>query len=585
MALPSLKNLFSQVSNLFQPEQTAKTGSSDKTSWWQSFLQGSTPNLNAGQTNQLWSGVSANIKGKPPADELDEKDKKAKRAAQTPKPPPMPREIKSKKIVEPNALKLPETNVPDEKKPLFTLQFIVKEADKGLSYEELNQAVIKTILNKHGIYPSKGALEELSKEQPLDFSTTWDAKKKDYVYNPENGLMAQVKEMPLPNGKAGRGYEVAITAELEKSVLGLADKANAITMSGKKAFSELSMNERMLMAVQRSGKYFPQDASYQELTKLITPEQIGTGIVMMAGFGALAKAKIPLPPVVNVALGGLVTMDALDKLADMAIFKQICHDAKKPEDLDLAAEKFAHVAKGVGTDAMFAIFGYAAGKAAPLAGKGAWKAAEMSAEGAAYLKQAAKAGKSELSKYADELAGKMLPVPKLVTPEGIEIPLPKTPKSNNVKEMRLPDMDEQINGVPQKEDWRTKLGEGQDVDDLREVGKVEAGMRAKPQHHVFPQEYRRFFEERGFIGDKSIDKFVVTLDESTHQAIHGGSNWKLARKEWTGEWNRMVMDTLKAKEVEKGSKLTFEEIKPIVENLMKRYGIPTSYKDYRGGVK
>lgn len=119
-------------------------------------------------------------------------------------------------------------------------------------------------------------------------------------------------------------------------------------------------------------------------------------------------------------------------------------------------------------------------------------------------------------------------------------------KGANVQEMRLPDMDEQINGSPIRENWKAKLGEGQDVDDLQAVTKSQAGMKAKPQHHVFPQEYRKLFEEQGFTGERSIDKFVVALDESAHQAIHGGANWKLARKVWKeGEWNNRVMTTLK----------------------------------------
>jgi hypothetical protein len=183
------------------------------------------------------------------------------------------------------------------------------------------------------------------------------------------------------------------------------------------------------------------------------------------------------------------------------------------------------------------------------------------------------------------------------TAEGLQIPVITTetkplrevfgkPKESNVDKMRLPDMDEQINGNPIKENWKTKLGEGQDVDDLQNVNKVGAGMKAKPQHHVFPQEYRKFFEERGFVGQRSIDKFVVKLSDADHQAIHGGANWKLARKVWKdGEWNNKVINTIKSEEIIQGRKLGFEEIKAIVEKIMKDYGIPVRYENYRGGVK
>ena len=80
MALPSLKSLFSQVSNLFQPESTDKSVSlqkTAKTSWWQSFFQGSSK-LNAKQANQLWSGVASNVTGKTPAQAAQERDNAAK---------------------------------------------------------------------------------------------------------------------------------------------------------------------------------------------------------------------------------------------------------------------------------------------------------------------------------------------------------------------------------------------------------------------------------------------------------------------------------------------------------------------------
>ena len=180
------------------------------------------------------------------------------------------------------------------------------------------------------------------------------------------------------------------------------------------------------------------------------------------------------------------------------------------------------------------------------------------------------------------------PPAEMVTPNGfrVNIPKPAQTKGGNTQEMRLPDMDEQISGATIKPKWKEKLGEGQDVDDLQETNKYRLGMNNKPQHHVFPQEYRKFFEERGFTGERSIDKFVVTLDEADHQAIHGGANWKLARKVWKeGEWNNKVMTNLKDRERVLGRKLTFEEVKSKVEELMKESGITQNYESWRGGVK
>ncbi len=57
------------------------------------------------------------------------------------------------------------------------------------------------------------------------------------------------------------------------------------------------------------------------------------------------------------------------------------------------------------------------------------------------------------------------------------------------------------------------------------------------EHHVFPQEFRAMFAKRGI----DVDDFVVDVDVATHRAIHGGGNWRLARKEWEGEWNSRIL--------------------------------------------
>jgi len=53
------------------------------------------------------------------------------------------------------------------------------------------------------------------------------------------------------------------------------------------------------------------------------------------------------------------------------------------------------------------------------------------------------------------------------------------------------------------------------------TGKNGAGAARPPRHHVFPQEYRDWFDARNF----DIDKITVELDRGTHSAIHTmGSN-------------------------------------------------------------
>ena len=121
----------------------------------------------------------------------------------------------------------------------------------------------------------------------------------------------------------------------------------------------------------------------------------------------------------------------------------------------------------------------------------------------------------------------------------------------------------------------TETGRGR-----RQTGKVGAGMKAKPKHHVFPQEHEEFFRERGFRGNYHIDNFTVELDEAAHQAVHGGGNYQIGRTT-KFEWNTRVMDELKGAETKLGRKLTREEIFPIVERLMKEYKIPRRYVEYK----
>ncbi len=113
----------------------------------------------------------------------------------------------------------------------------------------------------------------------------------------------------------------------------------------------------------------------------------------------------------------------------------------------------------------------------------------------------------------------------------------------------------------------------------QERGKVGAGMKAKPKHHVFPQEERAWFEERGFTGEFDIDKFTVEIEEAEHQAVHGGGDYRLGRS--TGfEWNRRVMAALRSEEAGLGRRLRRRRIFEIVQNLMEEYRIPHEFVPY-----
>jgi hypothetical protein len=131
------------------------------------------------------------------------------------------------------------------------------------------------------------------------------------------------------------------------------------------------------------------------------------------------------------------------------------------------------------------------------------------------------------------------------------------------------------------EGLRDALGDSPEVRGMNVTGKAGAGLSEVPKHHVMPGEHRAWFEARGFRGDMDIDKFCVRLERAHHEAIHGGGNWKLGRT-WPGEWNRMIMETLRDAEADAARMLTRNEVLDIVAERMKVYKIPMSFTSWRG---
>jgi hypothetical protein len=128
---------------------------------------------------------------------------------------------------------------------------------------------------------------------------------------------------------------------------------------------------------------------------------------------------------------------------------------------------------------------------------------------------------------------------------------------------------------------RDALGDGPEVRGMRVTGRAGAGMREPPQHHVLPQEFREWFEKRGFTGDMSIDQFCVRMEQAHHEAIHGGGDWRLGRT-WPNEWNQTVMRSLFRAETRAGRMLTRNEILDITAEVMTRYNIPLNFTPWRG---
>ena len=127
---------------------------------------------------------------------------------------------------------------------------------------------------------------------------------------------------------------------------------------------------------------------------------------------------------------------------------------------------------------------------------------------------------------------------------------------------------------------REALGEGPEVRGMRVTDRAGAGMAEPPRHHVLPNEFREWFEKRGFTGEMDIDQFCVRLEQAHHQAIHGGGNWKLGRT-WPNEWNRMIMKALREAELDAGRMLTPKAILKLVAREMKRYKIPMNFVPVR----
>src|SRR6218665_3514767 len=128
---------------------------------------------------------------------------------------------------------------------------------------------------------------------------------------------------------------------------------------------------------------------------------------------------------------------------------------------------------------------------------------------------------------------------------------------------------------------RDALGDGPEVRGMHQTGSAGAGMAEPPRHHVLPREHREWFEKRGFTGEMSIDQFCVEMEQAHHQALHGGGDWRQGRK-WPGEWNQMIMKTLRDAETRTGRMLTRHEILDITAGTMSRYNIPMNFTSWRG---
>ncbi len=114
----------------------------------------------------------------------------------------------------------------------------------------------------------------------------------------------------------------------------------------------------------------------------------------------------------------------------------------------------------------------------------------------------------------------------------------------------------------------------------RDAGMVaQEGGQITDQHHVFPQEQRGWFRDRGI----DIDDFCVRIPEVEHRAQHGGGSWRLARKVAStvpeAEWNAAIMSRINEAQAQKkllsgpSAELTRDEIIRVARSVMARRGL------------
>jgi hypothetical protein len=96
---------------------------------------------------------------------------------------------------------------------------------------------------------------------------------------------------------------------------------------------------------------------------------------------------------------------------------------------------------------------------------------------------------------------------------------------------------------------RQAVNEAIEARQLRVTGKTGAGVVRPDRHHIFPQDKRDWFKDRGV----DIDQYTLPLNEGTHSAIHTFVN------DGRG-WNEEIMKRLTAREAELERRLTRREI-------------------------
>lgn len=90
-------------------------------------------------------------------------------------------------------------------------------------------------------------------------------------------------------------------------------------------------------------------------------------------------------------------------------------------------------------------------------------------------------------------------------------------------------------------------------------------LRSAPKHHIFPQQHRKWFNDRGV----DIDRYTIKLTEGDHSALHFGGG----KGKGGGWWNDQIMRELLKQEQRVGRQLTRREILREGARLRRRAGL------------
>jgi hypothetical protein len=99
---------------------------------------------------------------------------------------------------------------------------------------------------------------------------------------------------------------------------------------------------------------------------------------------------------------------------------------------------------------------------------------------------------------------------------------------------------------------RAATDEALETGTIYRTSRYRAGASKPPDHHIFPQEHRDFFGQRGI----DIDRYQVRLTQGVHEALH----YRLPGEGGGGFWNNEIMGRILAQEGALGRQLTAREI-------------------------